>query len=208
MNTYESEFARSGDLNSLNEDEVLSHSLAYKNRLSLKNRALRVLWQLTWTLLYRFSPTQFFGWRRMLLRCFGATVGANAHPYPRCRIWAPWNLEMGIDSCLANDVDCYSVDKIRLGQSAIVSQQAMLCSATHDYNDPEFRLITRPISIGAHTWIGARAFVGPGVTVGDGAVVGAASAVFRSVESWTVVAGNPAQVLKKRVNKEQPLIKC
>ncbi len=115
---------------------------------------------------------------------------------------------MGIDSCLANDVDCYSVDKVSLGRSAIVSQQAMLCTATHDYNDPEFRLITRPILIGAHAWIGARAFVGPGVTVGDGAVVGAASAVFRSVEDWTVVGGNPAQVLKKRLNKEQVSIKC
>lgn len=105
---------------------------------------------------------------------------------------------MGTDSCLADDVDCYSVDRVTLGQSAIVSQQAMLCTASHDYNDPEFRLITEPISIGAHAWIGARAFVGPGVVVGDGAVVGAASAIFRSVEEWTIVGGNPARTLKKR----------
>lgn len=105
---------------------------------------------------------------------------------------------MEADSCLADDVDCYSVDAIKLGHSAIVSQQAMLCTATHDYNDPEFKLVTRPISIGAHAWIGARAFVAPGVTVGDGAVVGAASAVFRNVENWTIVGGNPANPLKKR----------
>jgi putative colanic acid biosynthesis acetyltransferase WcaF len=105
---------------------------------------------------------------------------------------------MATDSCLADGVDCYSVDTVTLGQSAIVSQQAMLCTASHDYNDPEFRLITRPISIGAYAWIGARAFVGPGVNVGDGAVVGAASAVFQSVESWTIVGGNPARILKRR----------
>lgn len=105
---------------------------------------------------------------------------------------------MGSHSCLANDVDCYSVEKIILGEFATVSQQAMLCTASHDYNDADFRLITHPIVIGARAWVGARAFVGPGVNVGEGAVIGAMSAVFREVESWSVVAGNPAQFLKKR----------
>lgn len=107
---------------------------------------------------------------------------------------------MGDDSCLANDVDCYCVAKIVLGQSAIVSQQAMLCTATHNYNDPTFPLVTRQIVIGAKSWIGARAFVGPGVTVGDGAVVGATSTVIHDVPAWTVVAGNPARHLKDRLH--------
>jgi len=105
---------------------------------------------------------------------------------------------MGPDSCLADDVDCYCVDKIILGQSAIVSQQAMLCTATHDYNTAEFFLVTRPIEIGPHAWIGARAFIGPGVSVGEGAVVGAASAAFGDVRPWTVVGGNPARTIKDR----------
>jgi len=101
-------------------------------------------------------------------------------------------------SCLADDVDCYSVAKITIGNFATVSQQAMLCSASHDYNNPEFTLITRPIVIGSRAWVGARAFVGPGVNVGEGAVVGAASAVFRDVDAWSVVGGNPATMIKKR----------
>jgi putative colanic acid biosynthesis acetyltransferase WcaF len=105
---------------------------------------------------------------------------------------------MGAHSCLANDVDCYSVDAVVLGDFATVSQQAMLCTATHDYNDPEFRLVTKPIMIGPQAWIGARAFIAPGVNVGEGAVVGAASAVFHDVGTWTVVGGNPARLLKKR----------
>ena len=105
---------------------------------------------------------------------------------------------MGAHSCLANDVDCYSVDAVVLGEFATVSQQAMLCTATHDYNDLQFSLVTRPITIGPRAWVGARAFVGPGVNVGEGAVVGAASAVFHDVASWTVVGGNPARQLKTR----------
>lgn len=110
---------------------------------------------------------------------------------------------MGPHSCLANDVDCYCVDSVVLGDSAIVSQQAMLCTATHDYNDPDFTLVTRPIVISPSAWIGARAFVGPGVKIGVGAVVGASSAVFCDVEAWTVVGGNPANVLKKRTLMKQ-----
>lgn len=177
---------------------TVSEPLAYRNRLSKRNRVARALWGITWTVLYRPSPPPFFWWRRALLRCFGAVVGANAHPYPRCRIWAPWNLIMGPDSCLADEVECYSVDLVILGESAIVSQQAMLCTATHDYNDSEFRLVTKPITIGPRAWVCARAFVGPGVTVGEGAVVGAASAVFQDVADWTVVGGNPAKPLKRR----------
>jgi len=105
---------------------------------------------------------------------------------------------MGAHSCLANDVDCYSVAEITLGDFATVSQQAMLCTATHDYNDVYFQLVTRPIVIGPRAWVGARAFVGPGVNVGEGAVVGAVSSVFRDVEPWTVIGGNPARFLKTR----------
>jgi putative colanic acid biosynthesis acetyltransferase WcaF len=183
---------------------ISSSPLVYRNRLSYRNRMARVLWTIAWILLYRPSLTAFFGWRCFLLRSFGARIGAKAHPYPRCRIWAPWNLTMGAHSCLADDVDCYSVDVVVLGDFATVSQQAMLCTATHDYNDPDFRLITKPIVIGARAWVGARAFVGPGVVVGEGAVVGATATVFANVDAWTVVGGNPARQLKARVIGKQP----
>jgi putative colanic acid biosynthesis acetyltransferase WcaF len=178
--------------------------LVYRNRLSYGNRIVRVLWNVVWTILYRPSPTPCFWWRRILLRSFGARIGAQANVYPRCRIWAPWNLTMGAHSCLADDVDCYSVDAVVLGDFATVSQQAMLCTATHDYNDPAFKLVTKPIVIGPQAWIGARAFIGPGIEVGEGAVVGAASAVFRNVDAWTVVGGNPARLLKARTVAKEP----
>lgn len=184
-------------------DSISSSPSVYRNRLSYRNRAVRVLWTVAWVILYRPSPAPCFWWRRLLLRCFGARIGAKAHPYPRCRIWAPWKLTMGAHSCLADDVDCYSVDAVVLGDFATVSQQAMLCTATHDYNDPDFKLVTKPIVIGSRAWIGARAFVGPGVNVGEGAVVGANSSVFRNVADWTVVGGNPAKPLKQRRTRER-----
>lgn len=164
---------------------------------SYRNRAARMLWAIVWGLCFRPSPRPFHGWRRSLLRLFGATIEAEAHPYPSAKIWAPWNLTMREGSCLGDHVDCYSVDRITLEPYALVSQYAFLCTASHDYTLPERPVITAPIRIGRGAWVAADAFVGPGVVVGEGAVVGARASAFRSVEPWTVVGGTPARILKK-----------
>ena len=121
------------------------------------------------------------------------------HVYPSVKIWAPWNLVMDDHACLGPSVDCYNVARIALGEYATVSQYAHLCGATHDYTTFAMPLIPKPITIGARAWVAAGAFVGPGVTVGEGAVVGAQACVNRDVAAWTVVAGNPARLLKRRV---------
>ncbi len=106
---------------------------------------------------------------------------------------------MGDHSCLSERVDCYCVDKIRIGAHATVSQYSFLCTASHDYTDPKFPLITAPITIGERVWITVDVFVAPGVTIGDGAVISARSSVFNDIEPWVVAAGNPAKSVKKRL---------
>jgi putative colanic acid biosynthesis acetyltransferase WcaF len=153
-----------------------------------------------WLLLFRPSPRirQCDFWRRLLLRAFGASVAPTAVVYPSARVWAPWNLELGDQSVLGEEVECYCVDRITLGASAVVSQQAYLCAATRDIASLDKPLVTAPITLGPHSWVCARAFVGPGVHVGEGAVVGACAVVMRDVPDWTVVAGNPARTVRSR----------
>ncbi len=170
----------------------------YRNPHGIFNRLLRTVWRIVWLLLFRPSPTFLHPWRRMLLRMFGAKVGRGAHPYPSARIWAPWNLVMGDHSCLGRWTDCYSVDKIRIGAHAVVSQYAFLCTASHDHGDRGMRLVTSPISIGDGSWVAAGAYVGPGISVGDGAVVGARAVVTRDVDERAIVAGNPARLVGRR----------
>lgn len=170
----------------------------FENPYSAANKVGRVLWHLVWLLFFRPSPRIFFGWRRFLLRCFGARIGAGVHVYPTAKVWAPWNLEMGDHSCLADDVDCYCADRITIGAHAAVSQYAYLCAAGHDICDPHMKLVTAPIRIGAGAWVCAGAYVGPGVCIGDGAVVAARAVVVKDVEPWMVVGGNPAKFIKKR----------
>jgi putative colanic acid biosynthesis acetyltransferase WcaF len=161
-------------------------------RVTWRNRLLRVLWNVVQATLYRCSPTLLHGWRCFLLRCFGATIPGHAYPYPKARIWAPWNLTLEPFSCLADEVDCYCVAPIRLGSHATVSQYSYLCAASHDYRDPTMPLVIAPIVIDTEAWVAADVFVGPGVRIGEGAVVGARSTVVNDVEPWIVVAGSPA----------------
>lgn len=141
------------------------------------------------------------GWRRILLRLFGATIGKGVHPYPSSKIWAPWNLTMDDYSCLSHGVICYNVSPVHLGKNVTVSQYSHLCTATHDYSNPAMPLMTAPIRIGDNAWITADVFVAPGVTIGEGAVINARSSVFSDIEPWTVAKGYPAKSFKKRVIK-------
>jgi putative colanic acid biosynthesis acetyltransferase WcaF len=168
------------------------------HKLTLTNKVARTAWQIVWLLLYRPTPRLIHPWRCLLLRLFGARLGKAVHPYPSARVWAPWNLEMGDHACLSENVDCYCVDKIRIGAHSTVSQYSFLCTASHDYTQAAMPLVVAPITIGERAWITADVFVGPGVTIGDGAVVTARSSVFTDVPPWTVARGNPAVPVRLR----------
>jgi putative colanic acid biosynthesis acetyltransferase WcaF len=161
----------------------------------------RVLWRLV-TPLFRFSPRTFFGWRRFILRLFGARIGRNAHVYPSATIYLPWNLDLGAEASIGEWALIYNLGPIRIGAQATISHRVHLCAGTHDYSDPALPLLRQPIEIGPQAWVCADSFVGPNVRVGQGAVVGAGSVVVKDVPDWTVVAGNPAKVVKIRKLRE------
>lgn len=165
---------------------------------TLANRLKRVLWRLVWIIAARWTPPPLHRWRVFLLNLWGAQVDSTAHVYSSVEIWAPWNLRVLAFGSLAPQVRCYNIATVTIGERAIVSQGAYLCTGTHDFRDPEFPLVAKAIHIGARAWVCADALVGPGVTVGDGAVLAAAGVAFRDLEAWTVYVGNPAVARGKR----------
>jgi putative colanic acid biosynthesis acetyltransferase WcaF len=82
-----------------------------------------------------------------------------------------------------------------------VSQEAFLCGATHDYLDPEFPMISAPITVGAWAWICARATVLPGTHVPKGTVIGLGAVASGVLEPWSVYAGVPAKKIRTRVQR-------
>ncbi|WP_174240862.1 putative colanic acid biosynthesis acetyltransferase [Granulicella sp. S190] len=165
---------------------------------SLNDRLRRLNWNLCWAIFYKMSPRPLHSWRAFLLRLFGAKMGKDCHFYPKSKVWAPWNLICADQVTAGDGAEIYNPAPVTLGSHAILSQEAYVCAATHDYDDPAFPLIAYAMNIGAYAWICARASVAPGVNVGEGAVLGLGSVATRSLEAWTVYAGVPAVKVKDR----------
>jgi putative colanic acid biosynthesis acetyltransferase WcaF len=165
---------------------------------SFGNRARRLLWNTCWLLLFRPTPRPFHAWRSALLRLFGATMGPHCRIYPSARVWAPWNLICADHVAAGPDVEIYNPSPIQLDSHVILSQNAYLCGATHDYDDPAFPLLAYRMRLEAYAWVCARASVAPGVNLGEGAVLGLQSVATRDLEPWTVYAGSPAVKIKER----------
>lgn len=169
---------------------------------STGNRIKRMVWTICWNVFARpFPKSTLMPWKRFLLRLFGAKIAKTANVYASATIFMPWNLEMKDYACIASGVDCYNAASITIGFNATVSQRCYLCTASHNISSLRHEQTEKPILIEDKAWVAAEAFIGPGVTIGEGAVVGARAAVFKDVEAWTVVGGNPAKYIKDRIIK-------
>lgn len=139
------------------------------------------LWWLVQALLFRRSPQVFYGWRRWLLRCFGARIGKGVLIRPTVQVTYPWKLSIGDYAWIGDEVVLYTLGEIKIGAHAVVSQRSYLCTGSHDYQRPTFDIYAKPIVIGEQAWLAADVFVAPGVEIGMGTVVGARSSVFKSL---------------------------
>jgi len=172
-------------------------------KYSRSEQARRVVWALgRW--LIRLSPRPCFAWRRGVLRLFGARVGAHVNIYPSTHLYMPWNVEIGDWTALGEDVFVYSLGKVTIGRSVTISYRSHICAGTHDLNDPTLPLIKPPVHIEDGVFVGTDAFLGPGVRVGRAAVVGARAVVVKDIEPFTIVGGNPARPIGRRVFSQEP----
>jgi len=88
---------------------------------------------------------------------------------------------------------------IEIGNNVNLSGFGFFISQAHNLDCDDFTETTlAPIRIEDHVWVATNVMILPGVTVGEGAVVGAGAVVTKDVEPYTVVAGNPARMIKKR----------
>ena len=163
---------------------------------SRKANFARLLWALAWPL-FRCSPRPLWGWRRWLLRLFGARIGRDVHVYPTVRITMPWHLHIGDEAAVGDGAILYALGRIEIGARATVSQYAHLCAGSHDWRDPARPLIRTPIWVGADAWVCADAFVGPGVNIGAGAILGARAVALRDLPDGMIGQGNPMVAREK-----------
>lgn len=172
---------------------------AYKDALTLKNKLARLAWNCFAPVFFRpFAGPLFRYYRSFVLRLWGAKVGKRCAIAASAKIWAPWNLMLADFVAVGPRAELYNVAPITMGSNITISQDAYLCTASHDIAHLKKPLVFKPITIGDSAWVAAKSIVLPGVTIGAGAVVAAGAVVSRDVEPWTVVGGSPAKFIKNR----------
>ncbi|NRP59901.1 putative colanic acid biosynthesis acetyltransferase [Marinobacterium sp. xm-d-564] len=156
------------------------------------------LWWLIQSTLFAMSPQFAYGWRRFLLRCFGAKIGKGVIIRPSVRTTYPWKLNIGDNSWVGDHVELYTLGEITIGNNAVVSQKSYLCTGSHDFKKDSFDIYAKPIVIEDEAWVATDVFISPGVTVGKGAVIGARSSVFKDMPPGMICTGYPAKPVKPR----------
>ena len=168
------------------------------------NKLRRLLWQISWLLLCRWTPAPLHKWRCLIVKLFGGKLGASNSIYPDCKIWAPWLLETEEVVTIGPKAEVYNPGGIYIGHHSILSQNAFVCGATHDYNTKEFTYLMRKIVLEPYVWLCAHSILLPGVHCGEGSVLGAGAVAVKDLAPWTVYSGNPAKAIKQRVNFLKP----
>lgn len=173
----------------------------YKTPKGFRGRSAFIvqLWRFVYVIFFRHSPQVMYGWRRFLLRSFGATIGKGVIIRPSAQITYPWKLTLGDYCWIGDEVVLYSLGIITVRSNAVVSQRSYLCTGTHDYNSENFDIESHTIVIGEKCWIATDVYVGPGVSIGNGTIVGARSSVFKDLPAGKVCIGSPAVIIKDRV---------
>ena len=93
---------------------------------------------------------------------------------------------------------------ISIGKNVLLGYYVTIHSSNHVYTDTQKPIRTQgwikdPVVIGDDVWIGAKSTILPGVHIGDGCIIGAGSVVTHNVPAYTVCAGNPAELIKRRI---------
>ena len=159
------------------------------------------LWWIVQSTFFGMSPQVFFGWRRWLLRLFGARIGKGVFLRPSVRVTYPWKLKIGDHCHIGDGVVLYTLGEIEIGDCAVVSQRSYICTGSHDFTSPTFDIYAKKIVIEAEAWVATDVFVAPGVRIGNGAVVGARSSVFSDVPPGAIYVGSPARLAGTRTMK-------
>lgn len=171
-------------------------------RQEMRYRLACHAWWLVNATLFRWVPFFCYGWRRFLLRCFGAKVASSATVGRTAVIDAPWNLVMGERSMICKNawVSCHA--PVIVGNQSLVGEYARILTGSHKTNSRNYEGIASGVTIGADCWIASCAIVCSGgyseLKIGDGAVVSAGAVVYSDVRPMGIAIGNPAHCVLDR----------
>ena len=140
----------------------------------------------------------FYGFKRLLLRLFGAKVGTGVIIKPHVSIKYPWKLRIGKNVWIGEQVWIDNLALVTLGDNSCLSQGALILCGNHNYKKSSFDLLVGEITIEEGAWVGAKATVCPGVKMGSHSLLTVGSVATTNLEDYWVYQGNPATKLRIR----------
>lgn len=136
---------------------------------------------------------------------FGS-IGENSQVLPPFRCDYGSHIHIGSESFINFNVSMIDVGEIRIGDKVLIGPGTGLFTAIHPI-DPEIRATgvesSKPIVIEDKVRIGGNATILPGVKIGRGAIIGAGSVVTKDIPEMTIVAGNPAKVIREITEEDK-----
>lgn len=164
-----------------------------------RNIFVRTLWYVTNVVFFMNPLNPISGIKVILLRIFGAKVGAGVIIKPGVNIKYPWYLLIGNHVWIGERVWIDNLAQVTIGDNVCISQGAMLLTGNHNYKNPGFDLIVRGITLEHGVWIGAQAIVCPGVTCRRNSILTVYSVAVSSLDENKIYQGNPAVFIRQRI---------
>jgi putative colanic acid biosynthesis acetyltransferase WcaF len=165
---------------------------------------MRGAWLLVNAIVFLNPVLPAYGFKRWILRAFGAHIGDNVIIKPAVNIKYPWFLSIGPYSWVGERawLDCTA--PLQIGKHVVISQGVYICCGSHDWRDPGMGSVQTPIVVEDGAWICAYVCVAGNVTIGQEAMVAMGSVVLADCEPRCTYRGNPAQKVGRRRIRDYP----
>lgn len=129
------------------------------------------------------------------------TVSGKFNVNEGAYIWVTHSGHLTLEGGFINEgVTITCASEIHIGKGANIAREAVIRDYDGHYIEDVNYRTAKPVWIGDNVWIGYRAMILKGVTIGDGAIIAANAVVTKDVPAHTIVAGNPAKVIRENIN--------
>lgn len=131
------------------------------------------------------------------------SVGKNFKNLSGCKVSRGRIIKIGNDFYMGHN--CFLSADVNISNDVMFASGVALIGADHDFSDPDVllrlsgRANSKGIQIESNVWVGHNAIILDGVRIGQGSIIGAGSIVTKNVEPYSIVAGNPAKIIKYRI---------
>lgn len=153
--------------------------------------------------IYHFT-IQFFFWlpchpfRRLICKLCLKRFDLSSAVYRNVDIRSPYRISIGSHTNINKRCILDGRGGLEIGNNVDIAQDVHIWTEQHDYNDPRYMSVCKPVKIEDYVWVASRATILPGVKISRGAVVACGAVVTKDVPPLAIVAGVPAKVIGQR----------